>query len=399
MTPRGRVIAQSGSEPVALLPDLPSPERAAPGARAAARAHDRGDPRARPLPARDRAGERAHHRRRHPHPAGAAARAHRDRARTRSWSRRACNDYQAAAARARGPEAHLRPHAHAGDAAHALLGAGARLRALGEALGAALGARRGHARHRQGRLLEAEPGEEPRRVRRAHAVVQHDDAPDRRRHRGDGAQPAAAGERQDLPREHPVEPHLGRAHVRRAPLREDHERRGERHPRGAGGRLPRPEAPRVAAPRAGGGAVRRDRAAPLRLVGHAAVGRADGVPPRRRASARCCCAARAWAQRGDNGYVVVFDDITHLIQAQRDAAWGEVARRLAHEIKNPLTPIQLSAERLQHKLQDKLPAAEAEMLHARHRHDREPRGGAEGHGGRLHPVRARLAHERARRSP
>jgi len=68
------------------------------------------------------------------------------------------------------------------------------------------------------------------------------------------------------------------------------------------------------------------------------------------------------AQRGENGFVVVFDDITHLIQAQRDAAWGEVARRLAHEIKNPLTPIQLSAERLQHKLKDKLPAAEADLL-------------------------------------
>ena len=49
------------------------------------------------------------------------------------------------------------------------------------------------------------------------------------------------------------------------------------------------------------------------------------------------------------GYVVVFDDITMLIQAQRDAAWGEVARRMAHEIKNPLTPIQLSAERIRHK--------------------------------------------------
>jgi len=65
---------------------------------------------------------------------------------------------------------------------------------------------------------------------------------------------------------------------------------------------------------------------------------------------------------GENGYVIVFDDITHLIQAQRDAAWGEVARRLAHEIKNPLTPIQLSAERLQLKLQDKLPANEADIL-------------------------------------
>lgn len=64
----------------------------------------------------------------------------------------------------------------------------------------------------------------------------------------------------------------------------------------------------------------------------------------------------------DSGYVVVFDDVTHLIQAQRDAAWGEVARRLAHEIKNPLTPIQLSAERLSHKLASKLESADAEML-------------------------------------
>lgn len=56
----------------------------------------------------------------------------------------------------------------------------------------------------------------------------------------------------------------------------------------------------------------------------------------------------------EHGHVVVFDDITTLIMAQRDAAWGEVARRLAHEIKNPLTPIQLSAERLRHKLLPKL---------------------------------------------
>ncbi|MDT3737356.1 MAG: ATP-binding protein [Denitratisoma sp.] len=62
------------------------------------------------------------------------------------------------------------------------------------------------------------------------------------------------------------------------------------------------------------------------------------------------------------GCVVVFDDITQLIAAQRSAAWGEVARRLAHEIKNPLTPIQLSAERLAHKLADKLSGAEREML-------------------------------------
>jgi len=62
------------------------------------------------------------------------------------------------------------------------------------------------------------------------------------------------------------------------------------------------------------------------------------------------------------GFVVVFDDITHVLQAHRDAAWTEVARRLAHEIKNPLTPIQLSAERLQHKLAAKLGLADADML-------------------------------------
>jgi nitrogen fixation/metabolism regulation signal transduction histidine kinase len=60
--------------------------------------------------------------------------------------------------------------------------------------------------------------------------------------------------------------------------------------------------------------------------------------------------------------VLVFDDITHLIQAQRATAWAEVARRLAHEIKNPLTPIQLSAERLQMKLAHKLGAGDAESL-------------------------------------
>ena len=64
----------------------------------------------------------------------------------------------------------------------------------------------------------------------------------------------------------------------------------------------------------------------------------------------------------DNSYVVVFDDITHLLQAERQAAWGEVARRLAHEIKNPLTPIQLSAERLQHKLSAKLDGSDAQLL-------------------------------------
>jgi len=62
------------------------------------------------------------------------------------------------------------------------------------------------------------------------------------------------------------------------------------------------------------------------------------------------------------GYVVVFDDVTNLIQAQRDAAWGEVARRLAHEIKNPLTPIQLAAERIRRKYLDKLDDDEKQTL-------------------------------------
>jgi nitrogen fixation/metabolism regulation signal transduction histidine kinase len=62
------------------------------------------------------------------------------------------------------------------------------------------------------------------------------------------------------------------------------------------------------------------------------------------------------------GYVVVIDDVTQLIHAQRATAWAEVARRLAHEIKNPLTPIQLSAERLEMKLADRLSAEDAEIL-------------------------------------
>ncbi len=61
-------------------------------------------------------------------------------------------------------------------------------------------------------------------------------------------------------------------------------------------------------------------------------------------------------------YVLVFDDITQMVQTQRDAAWGEVARRLAHEIKNPLTPIQLAAERMRLKLGEKLPTAESDIL-------------------------------------
>ena len=58
---------------------------------------------------------------------------------------------------------------------------------------------------------------------------------------------------------------------------------------------------------------------------------------------------RERASGGDVGSVVTFDDVTELVVAQRTAAWADVARRIAHEIKNPLTPIQLSAERLRRK--------------------------------------------------
>src|SRR5450631_3284462 len=76
----------------------------------------------------------------------------------------------------------------------------------------------------------------------------------------------------------------------------------------------------------------------------------------------CACTALPNDIGGAPGVVLVFDDITTLLQAQRDAAWGEVARRLAHEIKNPLTPIQLSAERIQRKFSGSMNAEDAQVL-------------------------------------
>ncbi len=76
----------------------------------------------------------------------------------------------------------------------------------------------------------------------------------------------------------------------------------------------------------------------------------------------CACTTMPTEEGIAPGYVVVFDDITALLQAQRDAAWGEVARRLAHEIKNPLTPIQLSAERVRRKFMDQLDTEEGQVL-------------------------------------
>jgi PAS domain S-box-containing protein len=76
----------------------------------------------------------------------------------------------------------------------------------------------------------------------------------------------------------------------------------------------------------------------------------------------CACTALPNDAGGAAGVVLVFDDITTLLQAQRDAAWGEVARRLAHEIKNPLTPIQLSAERMRRKFLGSMNAQDAQIL-------------------------------------
>ncbi len=76
------------------------------------------------------------------------------------------------------------------------------------------------------------------------------------------------------------------------------------------------------------------------------------------------CACTPLPSEGDEpgGYVLVFDDITTMLQAQREAAWGEVARRLAHEIKNPLTPIRLSAERMRLKLMPSMNEKDAQLL-------------------------------------
>jgi two-component system nitrogen regulation sensor histidine kinase NtrY len=71
---------------------------------------------------------------------------------------------------------------------------------------------------------------------------------------------------------------------------------------------------------------------------------------------------RIRASRSEEGLVLTFDDITRLVAAQRNAAWRDVARRIAHEIKNPLTPIQLSAERLRRKYRKDLPAGELETF-------------------------------------
>ena len=87
----------------------------------------------------------------------------------------------------------------------------------------------------------------------------------------------------------------------------------------------------------------------IRRAIHEPIGRANGEASVKRAGKNRTLSVQVSGEPGEAGYIVTFDDITDLVSAQRTAAWADVARRIAHEIKNPLTPIQLSAERLKRK--------------------------------------------------
>jgi nitrogen fixation/metabolism regulation signal transduction histidine kinase len=76
----------------------------------------------------------------------------------------------------------------------------------------------------------------------------------------------------------------------------------------------------------------------------------------------CASTSLPQAAAGPGGFIIVFDDVTALLQAQRDAAWGEVARRLAHEIKNPLTPIRLAAERIRRRYLPAMAGEDGQVL-------------------------------------
>ncbi len=103
------------------------------------------------------------------------------------------------------------------------------------------------------------------------------------------------------------------------------------------------------------------------LAARVATRRAEGVREfREEVSLGAEAGGRQFLLRGarlpDAGWVLVFDDTTAIDRARRDAAWGEVAQRLAHEVKNPLTPIQLAAERLRRRVMPRLDAGEAEVV-------------------------------------
>ncbi len=93
------------------------------------------------------------------------------------------------------------------------------------------------------------------------------------------------------------------------------------------------------------------------------------------------------ATESEHGYVITIDDITELVLAQRSSAWADIARRIAHEIKNPLTPIQLSAERLRRKY-GKIDHRRSGRVRAMHRDDRAPGRRYQAHGRRVLALRA-----------
>ena len=135
-------------------------------------------------------------------------------------------------------------------------------------------------------------------------------------------------------------------------------------------------------------------------AGNGRAGRAGAKPARRHApKARSTCPhgpvtrtlhVRVVSERSEGDHtriVVTFDDVTELLAAQRKAAWSDIARRIAHEIKNPLTPIQLSAERLKRKYL-KADRQRSGDLRGLYRYDRAPGGRHRTAGGRVLVLRA-----------
>ncbi|MBU6473864.1 MAG: HAMP domain-containing protein, partial [Alphaproteobacteria bacterium] len=100
----------------------------------------------------------------------------------------------------------------------------------------------------------------------------------------------------------------------------------------------------------------------IRRAAQEPVGRASGEASVMRAGSTRLLSVQVDSERSGEGLVVTFDDITDLVSAQRTAAWADVARRIAHEIKNPLTPIQLSAERMRRKFLGSMNAQDAQIL-------------------------------------
>ena len=118
------------------------------------------------------------------------------------------------------------------------------------------------------------------------------------------------------------------------------------------------------------------------------MGRAAGQLDVKRNGALRYLNVQVSSEAGDKtGYVITFDDITDLVSAQRTAAWADVARRIAHEIKNPLTPIQLSAERLKRKYAGEI-SSDPEVFDAMHRYDHPSGRRHRTDGGRVLLVRA-----------